>query len=428
MGEILYWIAYFISTFFELYMISQCMEMFLGDDGNPKLYTLGAYILRLVICTVQYTLFPYPLLNTAVGLLTLIIISICYGGTHIKKLVVSVIILMSLFTAEAVLAGIVAIANVDIESQGNTGGAFVCVGISIVLALIYETIRAFKNIDKEFNLTVEFGAVILLLCVIIFILETTIFKQQHIDNSVKILSVVCMLIVLFIIIFLYDTISKNYKEKMRSKIFELEKNYYYRQAEMLQVKNKELSEFRHDINNHLYSLAGMAGDNNPEIKQYIERITNRLQKTVMFSDTGNIAIDSILNYKLSVAKDNNVKIFTNISVPVHIVSDTEIIVTILSNLLDNAIEAGKKIDNPYIKIKIIYLKGLLSIEVINNYNGMVNTKKGKVVTSKQNKEFHGIGLQNVEIAINENNGYLNINYDEKEFKVEAYLYVETEKL
>ena len=171
MGEILYWIAYFISTFFELYMISQCMEMFLGDDGNPKLYTLGAYILRLVVCTVQYTLFPYPLLNTAVGLLTLIIISVCYGGTHIKKLVVSVIILMSLFTAEAVLAGIVAIAHVDIESQGNTGAAFVCVGISIVLALIYETIRAFKNIDKEFNLTVEFGAVILLLCVIIFILE-----------------------------------------------------------------------------------------------------------------------------------------------------------------------------------------------------------------------------------------------------------------
>ena len=237
-----------------------------------------------------------------------------------------------------------------------------------------------------------------------------------------------MLIVLFIIIFLYDTISKNYKEKMHSRIFELEKNYYYRQAEMLQVKNKELSEFRHDINNHLYSLAGMAGDNNPEIKQYIEGITHRLQKTVMFSDTGNIAIDSILNYKLSVAKDNNVKIFTNISVPVHIVSDAEIIVTILSNLLDNAIEAGKKIDNPYIKIKIIYLKGLLSIEVINNYNGMVNTKKGKVVTSKQNKEFHGIGLQNVETAVNENNGYLNINYDEKEFKVEAYLYVETEKL
>ena len=92
-------------------------------------------------------------------------------------------------------------------------------------------------------------------------------------------------------------------------------------------------------------------------------------------------------------------------------------VIILSNLLNNAIEAcekckGKKI----IKLKIVKEENEVIISVKNTYEQSVIFKSNHFVTTKNlNFMNHGIGIKNVIQAVEKNNGSYNIDYKNKEF-------------
>lgn len=424
MESILYGSSYILSTFFELYIISKFMNIFLGLGTKEKRVIVAAYIFRFVACTVQYAYMPYVLLNMLVGVSTLFIITLCYGGNIAKKIIAVVLIYVCLFTSEAVVAGVLELGDIHISERGHNGDAFSYIGISIVLWIIYEIISAFKNINKAVILPRTFDIIIVVLSIIIFAMETVIFSQESIMDSIKAMSVVCMLMVLFLIIYLYDIVSKYYAERIQSEVIEREKNYYMKQAELLEQGNKGIRELRHDMKNHLYAIASMIDDENEEAKKYIDNITNKFEKNRIYSSTGNVALDSVINYKLSKATEKNIQINSNIIIPSNIQEGVEDLVTIIGNLLDNAIEASENlVEDRYIGMKIKYKCGTLFIDVKNRYDGLVNQKNGEIITKKADKAFHGIGLKSVEAAVNNHNGMMKVDFNEKEFRVNVMLYI-----
>ena len=54
---------------------------------------------------------------------------------------------------------------------------------------------------------------------------------------------------------------------MEADSIEREKNYYLKQTELLQARDEQLRDFRHDINNHLYVIGSMIGSENEEAKK-----------------------------------------------------------------------------------------------------------------------------------------------------------------
>lgn len=424
MESILYGSSYILSTFFELYIISKFMNIFLGLGTKEKRVIVAAYIFRFVACTVQYAYMPYVLLNMLVGVSTLFIITLCYGGNIAKKIIAVVLIYVCLFTSEAVVAGVLELGDIHISERGHNGDAFSYIGISIVLWIIYEIISAFKNINKAVILPRTFDIIIVVLSIIIFAMETVIFSQESIMDSIKAMSVVCMLMVLFLIIYLYDIVSKYYAERIQSEVIEREKNYYMKQAELLEQGNKGIRELRHDMKNHLYAIASMIDDENEEAKKYIDNITNKFEKNRIYSSTGNVALDSVINYKLSKATEKNIQINSNIIIPSNIQEGVEDLVTIIGNLLDNAIEASENlVEDRYIGMKIKYKCGTLFIDVKNRYDGLVNQKNGEIITKKADKAFHGMGLKSVKVAVNNHDGTMRVDFDEKEFRVNVMLYI-----
>ncbi|MCR5202037.1 MAG: GHKL domain-containing protein [Lachnospiraceae bacterium] len=57
------------------------------------------------------------------------------------------------------------------------------------------------------------------------------------------------------------------------------------------------------------------------------------------------------------------------------------------------------------------------------YGGIVNQKNGEITTKKEDKTFHGIGLKSVRAAVNNHNGTMNVDFDNKEFRVNIMLYL-----
>ena len=99
-----------------------------------------------------------------------------------------------------------------------------------------------------------FSGIIILLSVAAITLEMVIFLYGNVPELVKIVSVMCMLVILFLIIFMYDILNDYYNEKIRLELLEKEKNYYLNQAELATEHVNEIRKFKHDIKNHLLAL------------------------------------------------------------------------------------------------------------------------------------------------------------------------------
>lgn len=81
MENLIYTISYVLSTIFQLYVISKFMIMFLDRGKTNKWITCCTYILQFAVGAIQYKVAPNIIVNIGVGLITIFIISLCYGGT-----------------------------------------------------------------------------------------------------------------------------------------------------------------------------------------------------------------------------------------------------------------------------------------------------------------------------------------------------------
>ena len=78
-------------------------------------------------------------------------------------------------------------------------------------------------------------------------------------------------------------------------------------------------------------------------------------------------------------------------------------VTILTNVLDNAIDAVQKCDEKKIIIKIIKDKEMLIIDSSNPYVGQISDGE-TLKTTKQDKDNHGYGIANIRQTVEANSG------------------------
>ena len=95
----------------------------------------------------------------------------------------------------------------------------------------------------------------------------------------------------------------------------------------------------------------------------------------------------------------------------------EDVVTILSNLLNNAIEACEKCDDKkIIKLKFVNEDGVVIISVKNTFNHPVCYENGEIKSSKVARtEEHGIGIKNIIEVIEKYNGSYIIEDSKNEF-------------
>ncbi len=161
----------------------------------------------------------------------------------------------------------------------------------------------------------------------------------------------------------------------------------------------------HDIKNHLIIINNFCVQGNVTAAvDYIKSISNFSDVNRHYISSNNIILDIILNYKLGEAERKEIEVETMIDeMDILLIKENDIC-AILSNLLDNAIEAcdnmnkGKK----WIKI-VIRLKGdMLIICVSNSFSGKYKEENGKYVTIKEGT--HGFGMKSVKAKVEKYGG------------------------
>jgi hypothetical protein len=132
----------------------------------------------------------------------------------------------------------------------------------------------------------------------------------------------------------------------------------------------------------------------------------------------------LLDYKLGSISNPNLHIDVQANVPTELAVEIVDLSIILTNLLDNALTAIANVNGDcQLSVRISYQKGMLLIHVSNSYNGDVQYENGVLVTTKEEKEEHGRGLQNVRKAVEKYQGILRLKHDADTFTAEVILYV-----
>ena len=223
MENILYGISYVLTGLVEIYIISRFMCMFAGESTKQKKVLYAMYILKEIVCGVQYACFPNVYLNVVMAFSTLLVISCCYGESFKRRLFSAVITYISLVAAEVVVAGIIEAMGADVVLKGHNGDALSQIGIAIIVCIIYKLVALFKEKNTELHISLSFLLIVILLGLIATFMEFEVFIHERIVDGIKILFTIFYLIVVFLVIYLYDILSKNYTQKLKEEVIKREK-------------------------------------------------------------------------------------------------------------------------------------------------------------------------------------------------------------
>lgn len=178
----------------------------------------------------------------------------------------------------------------------------------------------------------------------------------------------------------------------------------------------------HDIKNDLCFIEQLLENERIEdAKNYISKLLPSV-KSGSAVGLGSSVIAIILYSKRITAKENFIDLQCAIEVS-HIDIPIVELNSIISNMLDNAIEACNKIKNRKkrkITFKVYIEEEYVVIECENTYTGKIQLlSDGTIETSKKDKVNHGLGLGRIEECATKNDGGFICEYTQDTFMVKV---------
>lgn len=187
------------------------------------------------------------------------------------------------------------------------------------------------------------------------------------------------------------------------------------------LDREEQAKRTHEYKNVLLAIEGLlAAGKYTEATEYVKKINDGYFGVANVVNTGNAVVNAVFNTKYSEAVRKGIIVRFDINDLAEIRIEYTDLVTVLANLLNNAIEACEKCDANnriiIVVIKVINEKELM-ISIKNTYSGKIHMIKGRYLSTKKDSENHGFGLENVRNVVDKLNGYIDINNDDDFFAV-----------
>lgn len=215
-------------------------------------------------------------------------------------------------------------------------------------------------------------------------------------GCVAILLCICVNIALY---YLFYQLAAGEEAKARMQFIDFYLNRQKEQQNYMEHNYREIRKLSHDMDRYLSAVyhllqQGKTGEAMEELKK---RQLEIAQKQLF--DTGYSLLNSVLTYKFQVAQEQHIQtqLFWNVNEKLH-PSLTDLAV-ILSNGLDNAIEAASQVKHarPFLSVKAEIKGDFLKLCISNNTSVDPLIIDGKIATTKEDKQLHGLGLESIQM-------------------------------
>ncbi|NWK10803.1 sensor histidine kinase [Clostridium cadaveris] len=248
------------------------------------------------------------------------------------------------------------------------------------------------------------------------------YKEEYHQSFLKEMQIQTLLGTFFIFLMMsatlviggkiFSKIEKSKNEILQERIDFVEKHY-----ESLEQKKELINKFLHDTKNHYLYIYGLAKEKeSEEIVKYIDSMGLESTHYDFGISTGNKTVDLLVNDKMEIMKRNDIKFNYKIQKATLNFIENKDLVSLLSNLFDNAIEhISEKKDRQIDFFLYDFNNGYIVIKMVNSCEKQPIKKEDRWITSKSNAEQHGYGLKIIKSIVQKYAGEIDCIFDsEKE--------------
>lgn len=235
----------------------------------------------------------------------------------------------------------------------------------------------------------------------VFMLAYQVQKKQ--SETMSLISSVILLLMNVLVFYIYIKLADDLQIRKMNLVYEQQLEMCARHQKEIEVSMFKIREVKHNMKNNFIAILAYAekGECNKIIKYLNDIMEEGNICSPIASSTGNIVIDSIVDYWQRTAKSEGIEFYSDLNIPMELPFKGADLSLILGNLLENAVEAAPKAEKrKYIRLFIKYDKNNLLITVENSYKGKLIKKRGQeLATTKSDIENHGIGLPSVKRTV-----------------------------
>jgi len=353
---------------------------------------------------------------------------ICLKGSIIKKAVMPILLYTSILLINLSITFIFSfLLDISSEKLMSTGNTIRLLTLFITKFMFFIVTRIILHIFRSDTFSLKsFDLIISLLLILstnsIGIIIVEIQLKNGNQNILSLISTICVIAVNIFIFYAFKSISTKNKKELQISMLEIQLSEQKDMIEDAANISKEIKKTEHDLKHHFLSILGLLEDEcSDEAKKYIKQLIGNYESNIFkYISIENSAINGILNFKISRCKANNIDIKLSIESDFSVFDELDICV-MLSNLLDNAIEASDKINEPKIEIILSQQKSYYTIIVRNRIENSVLEENAELKTTKSDKECHGIGIQSIKEIVTRYNGMM--EYYEKDMWFTASIWL-----
>lgn len=227
------------------------------------------------------------------------------------------------------------------------------------------------------------------------------------EQKLMLLCVSCIWLMCLIMYFVVQQMSKDNQTKLEYELMKEKEKYSKESMEIIKRSNEELREFKHDLKNYLLPLQeAMETMPQSEMAKVWEKINQKIEDVQTLIQTGNSYVDSMINTKITLARSEKVDVKCTILSKMEGIDDLEFC-SVFGNLMDNAIEAERKVtEKKEIIISVEEQMGYLRLEIQNKIEKSVLNENSSLNTTKKDTSSHGIGHKSIKRTMQKVGGAL----------------------
>ena len=255
-------------------------------------------------------------------------------------------------------------------------------------------------------------AFIFLITFIVGVVLQRIQVKNNIASWESTIIVICLISINCLLFFILFQFTSQNRIKMNHALLRVQMENEQKKLQDSVRWSMEVETLRHDLKNHLFCVSEyIKSQKLQEALQYIEQITGRVQRDIPHHIlTEHLALNAILDLKRMECEENQIDLKCFIMEKMPVFEEVDLCI-ILSNLLDNAIEAEQKEQKKEIRLSISTVGNYMHITIQNTISESVLKKNKALKTSKANAKLHGFGIQSVTETVLKHDGMIDF-YEE----------------